>query len=177
MTDMIKIKKADIEDIEVLALLGRTTWIETFSSLFKKREDIQNYADEHFSIENTKLFVDNPNAYFWIAYVNDLPIGYAKIEMNTVSDHIKGKNVCKLINFYVLSDFHSKKIGSLLWANILEKINELNCDTMWLAVLHTNTKAINFYLKHDFYKDDAFDLKIGDESFVMNIMIKDVKNN
>ncbi|WP_040278025.1 GNAT family N-acetyltransferase [Psychroserpens damuponensis] len=176
MTETIKIKQADIKDLEVLALLGRLTWIETFSSLFKKRIHVQEYADENFSIETIKSFIDNPNAYFWIAYVNDLPIGYAKIEMNVVSDHVKGKNVCKLINLYVFSDFHSKKIGRLLWSNILNKVNALDCDKMWLAVLSTNIKAINFYLKNDFYNDDAFDLNIGDERFVMNIMVKDFKN-
>lgn len=174
---MIKIRQADIRDLEVLALLGRITWAETFGSLFTRWEDVQNYVDENFSIESIKSFIENPKVYFWIAYFNNLPIGYAKIEMDVVTNNINGKKVCQLRNIYVLNDFHSKKVGSLLWSSMLVKVLELNCDTMWLSVLHSNTKAINFYLKNNFYNKGAFDLKIGAESFIMNIMIREFNNS
>ena len=173
--DSIKIKKADKNDYEVIALLGRITWKETFASLFRKKEDANDYADNHFSISIVKSFLENPNAYFWIAYLNEFPVGYAKIEMYADSDIVKGKNVCKLHDFYVLNDFHSMKIGLKLWNKILEKVKEQKCDKMWLSVLHANDKAIKFYKENDFFKASDFNFEIGIDTFLMNVMVRDFK--
>ncbi|WP_229720468.1 GNAT family N-acetyltransferase [Winogradskyella helgolandensis] len=172
---MITIKQAEKNDYEILALLGRTTWKETFAALFRRKEDAKNYADHNFSISMVKSFLKNPNAHFWIAYVNEFPVGYAKIEMHTDSEFVKGKNTCKLHNFYVLNDFHSMKIGLKLWNKILEKVKEQKCDNMWLSVLHTNDKAIQFYKENNFNRVANYDFEIGIDSFLMHIMVREFK--
>ncbi len=171
--DLIEIKQANVKDLEVLALMGRITWAETFGSLFKRRKDVKDYVDNNFSISEIKSFLENPNTYFWLAYFNGFPVGYAKIENNVESELVQGKNVCKLRNIYVLNDFHSKKIGLGLWNMMLEKVKELKCDKIWLSVLHTNNKAINFYKENEFYNVGDFQLKIGIDSFIMNIMVRE----
>lgn len=173
--DSIKIKQADKNDYEILALLGRITWKETFASLFRRKEDVKNYADNNFSISIVKSFLENPNANFWIAYLNEFPVGYAKIEMHVDSDVVKGKNVCKLHNFYVLNEFHSMRIGLQLWNKILERVKEQKCDKMWLSVLHTNDKAIQFYKENNFSRVGDFNFEIGIDSFLMNVMVREFK--
>ncbi len=145
--NLIEIKQANVNDIELLALIGRITWAETFGSLFRRSEDVKNYVDKNFSICTVKTFLEHPNTYFWIAYYNKFPVGYAKIEMHVDSDLVRGQNICKLCNIYVLRDFHSKRIGLGLWNMMLEKVKDKQCDKMWLSVLHSNDKAINFYKK------------------------------
>ncbi|MDW5289632.1 GNAT family N-acetyltransferase [Formosa sp. PL04] len=170
---MIEIKQASEHDVEVLALLGRVTWIETFGALFHNWEDVQDYANETFSIKTLRSFIENPKGKIWVAYYNGIPIGYSKIELGAESDQVKGNNICKLVNIYVLHDFHSKKIGSLLLSKVLDEVVGLQCDKLWLSVLHTNTKAINLYKKNNFYTAGTFDYIIGANSFIMNTMVRD----
>ncbi|PKA81982.1 acetyltransferase (GNAT) family protein [Ulvibacter sp. MAR_2010_11] len=172
--EFIEIKQANENDLEILALLGRITWAETFGKLFRREKDVKDYGDTNFSISEIRSSLENPNVYFWIAYFYEFPVGYAKIENLIDSKLVQGKTVCKLRNIYVLNDFHSKRIGLGLWNRMLEKVKELKCDKMWLSVLHSNDKAINFYKENDFYKVGDFNLKIGIDSFIMNIMVREL---
>ncbi|MFC4720933.1 GNAT family N-acetyltransferase [Geojedonia litorea] len=169
----IEIKHADHQDLELLALLGRVTWAETFGTLFQREKDVKDYVDTNFSISAIKSYLENPNTYFWLAYYNGFPVGYAKIENHVKTELVQGTKVCKLRNIYVLKDFHSKKIGLALWSIMLEKVKELQCDKIWLAVLHTNDKAIKFYKDNEFYTVGDFNLNIGIDSFIMNIMVRE----
>ena len=52
---MIKIKKANEADTEVLALLGRLTWTESHVHYLDDKNMLIKYLDENFSISKTKL--------------------------------------------------------------------------------------------------------------------------
>ena len=63
----------------------------------------------------------NQTTYFWIAFVNRLPVGYAKLKLYSNSEFIESKDVCQLQKIYVLKDFLSMKIGFGLQDLLLKK--------------------------------------------------------
>ena len=40
--------------------------------------------------------IEKPNNIFWIAFVDHLPVGYAKLKLNSKSEFIESKDVCQL---------------------------------------------------------------------------------
>ena len=79
---MIKIKLAKEVDIEVLALLGRITWAESHGHYIEDKNNLLKYLGENFSASITRQNINNPKNLFYIMYVDDFPVGYAKLILN-----------------------------------------------------------------------------------------------
>ena len=99
-------------------------------------------------------------------------MGYAKLKLDSTSQLIVHKNVCQLQKIYVLKDFLGKKVGFQLQKYLLEEARASQYEVIWLTVLDTNTRAIDFYKKDGFVGvgDTKFD--IGLESFGFKVMMK-----
>ena len=76
--DTIEIRLAKKEDAQFIALLGRTTFTETFGHLFRDQKDLIDYYNLTFSVQKIEDGMKKQNNIFWIAFVNRLPLGYAK---------------------------------------------------------------------------------------------------
>ena len=168
----IEIRLAKKEDAQFIALLGRITFTETFGHLFRDQKDLINYYNLTFSVQKIEDGIKKPNNIFWIAFANRLPVGYAKLKLNSNSEFIESNDVCQLQKIYVLKDFLSMKIGFELQDSLLKKAKELNFNTIWLSVLDGNERAINFYKKTGFEKIGNHDFQIGKENFEFIAMRK-----
>ena len=168
----IEIRLAKKEDARYIALLGRVTFTETFGHLFRDQNDLIDYYNRTFSVQKIEDGMKKQNNIFWIAFVNRLPVGYAKLKLDSKSDFIDSKDVCQLQKIYVLKDFLSMKIGFELQDSLLKKAKELNFDKVWLSVLNSNERAVNFYKKTGFEKIGNHDFQIGKENFEFIAMSK-----
>ena len=170
----IEIRLAKKEDAKFIALLGRITFTETFGHFFRDQKDLIDYYNLTFSVQKIEDGIKKPNNIFWIAFVNRLPVGYAKLKLYSNSEFIETKDVCQLQKIYVLKDFLSMKIGFELQNLLLKKTKELGYDNIWLSVLNKNERAINFYKKSGFKKIGYHDFQIGRENFEFIAMKKEL---
>lgn len=169
---MEQIRLAEKEDAKYIALLGRTTFIETFGSLFRDAEDLKAYLNLTFSVNKIESSLTKPNNVFWIAFVNGLPAGYAKLKLKSSSEFIKSANVSQLQKIYVLRDFLSMKIGKRLQDLLIANATETGSKEIWLSVLGSNQRAIGFYEKNDFRVVGSHKFSIGKEIFDFIAMSK-----
>ena len=109
--------------------------------------DYYNYT---FSVQKIEDGMKKQNNIFWIAFVNQLPVGYAKLKLNSQSEFIDSKDVCQLQKIYVLKDFLSMGIG--FGVTRFSLLKKAKADKIWLSVLNSNERAINFYKKTGFEK-------------------------
>ncbi|AWX43568.1 hypothetical protein HME9304_00559 [Flagellimonas maritima] len=166
--------EAKEEDASYIALLGRFTFKETFGHYFNDEKDLQDYLSRTFNVPKLKNSLNKPNNIFWLAYVDNLPVGYAKLKLNSLSEFINSPRVCQLQKIYVLKDFLSLGIGQELQKKVLEKAAADKSEKIWLSVLKSNTRAINFYEKNDFDKIGDHDFQIGKEHFEFQAMAKNL---
>lgn len=158
---MIKIKLAKETDTEVLALLARLTWAESHGHYIEDKNDLEIYLDKNFSVSKTKQDINNPKHLFYIIYVDDLPVGYAKLIVNAVNENVVSENNCRLERIFILNDFIYLKIGRQLLTFVEHQAKALGLDTMWLTVYIKNKRAIRFYEKNEFKN-------VGDLNFIVN---------
>lgn len=158
------------ENILLLQQIGMTTFEQTFSSSNSK-ENMEKYLAERFSLSKLQAEIDDPNAEFYFAMLNNNVIGYLKLNIGESQTEIKNENALEIERIYVLREFHGRNIGQQLFEKALERADAQKVDFIWLGVWEENRRAVQFYTKNGFVAFDKHIFKLGDEEQT-DIMMK-----
>jgi ribosomal protein S18 acetylase RimI-like enzyme len=173
-TVMTSIKLANKEDIDILALLGRITYVESHGHFIDDKNDLTAYVNETYSVSRTKQDINNPKHLFYIIYVNDLPVGYAKLVVNAYHKSVVSQNNCRLERIYILNDYIPLKIGQQFLNFIEEKARALLLDTIWLSVYIKNNRAIRFYQRNEFKKVGLLNFLVNGKGYKTIVYSKEL---
>ncbi len=166
------IRKATLKDVVPLALLARVTFREAFGKYFRNEQDLKMYFNESFSIQSLKAKLNDGNNIFWIAFVDNLPVGYAKMIKNSPSKFIGHKSVSELQRIYVLHDFLNMKIGQSLQNTVFKEVKRLGVKYLWLSVYVGNPKAIRFYQRNKYKHFGNQVLNFAQQDFEFQVLFK-----
>jgi len=165
----IKIIKASMDHYNEISFLGKETFNETFSYLFKP-EVLDRYLQETFNSEKIKSSLSKETNHFFIVYLDNDPVGYAKIKENSFYDGIDDQNQLQLQKIYILSQYHGLGIGLEFMRTCKKFFEKFSPATVWLAVLESNIKAINYYKKCDFRETGKYHYSFEDSNFTYDVM-------
>ncbi len=160
-----EIRIATVADAAHISALGRITFSETFGHLFRDKQDLLHYVETTFSVPKITRGLHKSSNIFWIASVDEKPIGYAKLKLDSPTEFVDVTSICQLQKIYVLKEFLSLKIGLELQEQLLAKAKALSYEYIWLSVLNSNDRAIRFYKKSGFELIGNHDFTIGQEHF------------
>ncbi|PRX54871.1 GNAT family N-acetyltransferase [Flagellimonas meridianipacifica] len=169
---MEQIRQAKKGDATLIAMLGRTTFNEAFGHLFHSHDELKTYLSATFSIEKIENSLEKENNVYWIAFVDRLPVGYAKLKLRSPSNFIRSTNISQLQKIYVLKDFLSLKIGRHLQDQVFATAVRSGAKDIWLSVWQGNQRAIRFYEKNAFKNVGNHQFTIGTQTFDFMIMSK-----
>ncbi|NIF05208.1 GNAT family N-acetyltransferase [Chryseobacterium sp. Tr-659] len=161
MTSII-INKASSEDLETIQSLGIQTFSETFAE-DNTEEAMKKYLEESFNTEKVKSELHNPDSLFYIAWEEDDPVGYLKLNSGSAQTELQEEMSLEIERIYVKKSHHGKKVGQLLYNQALETAQILNKSSLWLGVWEENLRALNFYKKNGFVEFDKHIFRLGDE--------------
>ena len=161
----VLIRRATSRDASTIAFLGRTTFGETFGHLFRDPNDLSEYYERTFSEQKIEHSLQKEHNIYWLAFVGDEPVGYAKLKLHSPSPFLGQADVCQLQKIYVLKDYLSLRIGLNLQQELMHAARASGSSYIWLSVLKDNERAIQFYLKNGFEKIGDHDFSIGKEDF------------
>jgi len=168
----IEIRIATKSDTAHISHLGKITFTETFGHLFRDPKDLQDYLETTFSASKIAASFHKSTNVFWVAFAEAKPVGYAKLKLDSRSSFIDATSVCQLQKIYVLKEFISLKIGRELQKQLLLKAKVLRYEYIWLSVLNSNERAIQFYKKNGFDVIGNHNFTIGKEHFDFFAMSK-----
>ncbi|WP_068599246.1 GNAT family N-acetyltransferase [Vaginella massiliensis] len=171
----IEIKKVTLSDIDQLQKIGRQTFYETFATR-NTEENMIKYLDEGFSAEKLTTELNDHNAKFYFATLNDNVIGYIKLNFGQSQNELQDEKALEIERIYVLKDFHGKKVGQILYDKAIEVAKEKKSDYVWLGVWEENPRAINFYKKNGFVEFDEHIFKLGNDEQTDIMMKLKLKN-
>jgi ribosomal protein S18 acetylase RimI-like enzyme len=168
----LKIRTADSHDAEVVALLARITFTETFGNLFEEhKDDLSAYLDRTFAVTKIRHSLATPINRYWLAFANELPVGYAKLKFPSPSPHLYLAKPAQLQKIYVLREFIGCGLGKPLLAAVLDHARKRNAKAIWLDVLKQNARAIHFYQREGFTAMGNDTYTIGAQSFDFDLMV------
>ena len=166
----IDINKVVLNDIVQLQKIGRQTFYETFSA-GNTKENMNKYLDEEFSIEKLAAELNDKNAEFYFAKLDNTIIGYLKLNFGPSQTELQDDKALEIERIYVLKEFHGKNVGQILYDKAIQVARQKNADYVWLGVWEENPRAINFYKKNGFVEFDKHLFKLGDD-IQTDIMMK-----
>ena len=147
----ITIKKAGKNEASILAKLGKITFYETYS-IYNTKEDMESYVHLHYQVSVLEEELSNPNNFFFIAYVDEIPAGFIKLRTNKQPEALIGRKHIELEKIYVLQQFQQQKIGPQLMNTCKQTAVENGYEVLWLGVWEHNAKALQFYIRQGFEK-------------------------
>ncbi len=166
----IDIRKLSLADIEQLQKIGRQTFHESFSA-GNSEENMKIYLDDSFSIDKLKAELNDENAEFYFATLEDNVIGYLKLNFGISQTELKDDKALEIERIYVLKQFQGKQVGQILYEKVSEIAKQENAEYIWLGVWEENPRAINFYKKNGFIEFDKHIFKLGNDEQT-DIMMK-----
>lgn len=171
----IKIRRAGLEDVEMLTDLSYKTFWDTFHDHPKNApEDLADYMQKAFSPEQTRRELAEENSIFLIAEIENEPVGYAKVMIGTREPEITGENPVELNRLYSKQEFLGKGIGARLMDECLRIAKENGCDVMWLGVWEFNPRAQAFYRKYGFREVGKHVFQLGSDAQTDLLMQKEI---
>ncbi|SHF77724.1 GNAT family N-acetyltransferase [Chryseobacterium vrystaatense] len=158
----IIINTASTEDLETLQSLGRQTFSETFAES-NSEEAMKTYLEESFSTEKMESELSNPYSYFFIAWEEEVAVGYLKLNSGPAQTELQDDTSLEIERIYVKKSHHGQKVGQLLYNKALETARLLNKTYLWLGVWEENLRALQFYRKNGFEEFGTHTFRLGDD--------------
>lgn len=158
----IIINTASTEDLETLQSLGRQTFSETFAES-NSEEAMNTYLEESFSTEKMESELSNPYSYFFIAWEEEVAVGYLKLNSGPAQTELQDDTSLEIERIYVKKSHHGQKVGQLLYNKALETARLLNKTYLWLGVWEENLRALQFYRKNGFEEFGIHTFRLGND--------------
>src|SRR5437588_11744114 len=166
----IKVITADRSYASDIATIGRLSFRDAFAHLFNNKKELQEYLDYSYQPEKIVKSIQKENNIYFIAFIENVPIGFAKLKKNSLEHQIGSIAQMELQKIYVLSYYHGSGAASALMNEIMDCVNEIKPDYLWLHVHIKNGKAIKFYRKNGFNISGKHSFIIGTQSFDFHMM-------
>jgi ribosomal protein S18 acetylase RimI-like enzyme len=174
----VQIRTAEPKDAEMVALLARITFAETFGYLFvEHRDDLRAYLDRTFAVDKIRRSLTQPVNRYWLGMVAELPVSFAKLKYPSPIPLAQEGNVAQLQKIYVLREFVGQGVGKPLIDAVLSDTVSRGADTVWLDVLKENARAIRFYKRRGFMYLGEDTYAIGAQAFAFHLMALRLNGN
>jgi len=167
----MKIRYGNISDASMLFELGAKTFIDTFAR-DNTPENISLYMEGSFSREIQLNELSQPNIMFLIAELENQPVGYAKLRMNSHEESVKGTKVIEIERIYAAQEYIGRGGGKELMRACINEARRRGLDSVWLGVWEKNQRAIDFYTKWGFKEVGTHLFMLGNEpqrDFIMEL--------
>ena len=157
---MFKIRKATLEDIEMINRLAWIVFPHTYKEILSP-EQMEYMMDWMYSPENLHKQMTEDGHIYFLAFEGHEPAGYLSIQP-------EGEHTYHLQKIYVLPSFQGKKLGKLLFEQAIKAIKELHPEPCQMRLnVNRQNKALTFYEKMGMKKVDEGDFHIGN-GYYMN---------
>jgi ribosomal protein S18 acetylase RimI-like enzyme len=161
MTDIL-VRLATEKDAELIADLSRQTFYETFASQNTK-ENMEKFMSEQFTREKLIREVNEPWLFFFLALIDNEPVGYVKMREGAVPMELIHECSIEIARIYSVQDQIGKGVGRKLMQTCHDVAKQRKKEILWLAVWEKNRRAIDFYTRWGFEKFGEQDFILGDD--------------
>jgi len=170
MSMQIKIITADPSHATVISTIGRLSFRDAFAHLFNDKKELQAYLDDTYHPVKIQKSIEKENNVFFLAFVENVPVGFAKLKKHSLHDKIKSAAQMELQKIYVLSYYHGSGAGAALMRSVIDLAKNMQPDYVWLDTHISNIKAIRFYEKNGFKRSAKHYFTIGSQTFEYDLM-------
>lgn len=152
----IVLKKLEPKDALLLSEVALNAYSDHYLHLWYDQG--QWYIEKSFSVERLENELKDANSIFYLAYYNNSPVGFLKLNINAPLESEEERNCMELERIYLLKAVEGKGIGRKLVDLTLMIAKEYNKDMVWLKAMDSSEGAISFYKKMGFEISGTYQL-------------------
>ncbi|MEM9214828.1 MAG: GNAT family N-acetyltransferase [Cyanobacteria bacterium P01_F01_bin.150] len=156
------IRRADIDDAEVLAHLAEYTFRDAFATE-NNGSDLDLYCAKNFGPEVQRLEIIGSNSVVLLGEVDGQPVGFAQVLLHAPQASVVADRPSELRRLYVSKKWHGQGVAHKIMSQVLTIASQDNADVIWLGVWEHNPRAIAFYRKYGFEAVGEHDFMFGNE--------------
>ncbi len=153
----IDLKKLSAEDALLLSEVALKAYSDHYLHLW--HDEGKWYMEKCFSIESLSVELNDPNAVFYLAYYNNSPAGFLKLNLNAPLEGEEERNCMELERIYLSKGAAGKGIGRELIHLTFTIAKDYNKDIVWLKAMDSSEGSISFYKKIGFEINGTYRLK------------------
>src|SRR5689334_21667220 len=166
----IKVLTANPSQADIISSIGKQAFGSAFGNLFNSKEELCEYLDYTYDVAKISKSIEKENNVFFVAFVENVPVGFAKVKKNSLNDQIESIAQMEFQKIYVLPYYHGSGAGPALMQTVLDLADQVCPDYIWLDTHISNAKAIRFYEKYGFQKIGKYYFMIGSQMFEYHLM-------
>lgn len=166
--------RADVSHAAFIAHIGKKSFRDAFSYLFKSKEELVEYLEYTYNPVKIARSIRKESNIYFLAMIDTTPIGFCKIKLDSLNEQIESVSQMELQKIYVLPGYQGSGAGSALLNTVLKLANETCPDYLWLDTSSGNEGAIRLYEKNGFAKIDKTYFTIGTQMFEYYLMAQPI---
>ena len=166
----ISIRRAQAGDENALALVGQSTFLETFSGVLDGAAIIGHCRQAHCAAQYSHWLAD-PDAALWLAEATpgNAPVGYLvvarpQLPMADISADLELKRI------YLLGRYQGAGVGKRLLGQAVEHARLAGAARLLLGVYTGNTAALGFYRQQGFVNLTERQFNVGGRAYDDHVM-------
>jgi diamine N-acetyltransferase len=156
----VRIERCARGDAPVLAEIGRTTFVETYSDQ-TTAEAMREHLADTYSYERIDAELADPDSTFFVARIGHAVAGYLKVNRGQAQTELREATGLEIERLYVLKAFRGQGIGPLLLDKALDEARRSGAEYLWLGVWERNSRARGFWKEMGFVEFDSHAFRFG----------------
>ncbi|HMG68866.1 MAG TPA: GNAT family N-acetyltransferase [Chitinophagaceae bacterium] len=155
----ILVRTAGEKDAEIIADLSQQTFIESFAA-YNTKENMEMFMNFQFTRQKLIDEVRQPWHTFYLAFINNEPVGYVKMREGEVPETLVKQSSIEIARIYSVHHMIGKGVGKILMQTCHDLAMQKKKDILWLGVWEKNQRAIDFYAHWGFER-------FGEQNFIL----------
>jgi len=158
----VTIRKVNPDELDTLLTFSKKVFFDAFYHL-NNPADMELYAAKAFTPQQFLSELNNPNSNFYFAVIEDVIVGYIKLNTGAAQTEFQADNSLEVERIYVSADHQRKEIGTHLIDFAVAIALAKKKDFVWLGVWESNAQAIKFYRRNGFEVFAQHDFWLGND--------------
>jgi len=161
--ELIEIKKIDSTSAEALSILAKSIYVHHYAHLWLAG-GMDWYINEFaYPVSKIKNEIENENSLHYIAYINNQPVGYLKININAAIEGGDKKDGFELERIYIDTTEVNKGLGTYLMNFVFDIAKSYQKKYIFLKAMDSAQLAMQFYTKMGYDLVGSF--RLSDTTF------------
>ena len=158
------ISEVKTEQLSIIQDLAYRIWPSTYGEILSKVQ-LDYMLDKFYNLNYLQNQLENGQHFILISNENVI-VGFASYEFN-----FENSNKTKVHKIYVLPEIQGKGVGKILMDFIKNKAVK-NTNSGLLLNVNRFNKAITFYEKYGFVKNNSVDIEIGNGYLMQDYILE-----
>lgn len=164
----MNIRRAEISDLDKLAVLGAATFANSFGHLYRP-EDMQIFIDDAHSVDRYREALNSEDKPIWVVDNDSELVGFIKLCPNSLPCDPPLSNATEISKIYFHAAYQGRGLGAKLIEEATIWAQGLGYTNMVLSVYSENHDGQRFYARHGFEKIGEYLFPVGkqlDQEFI-----------